>query len=486
MTKTNPRNATLPSLSHGCPDFDGEIRIAGPKRAARKRFPRLAAVLALAAVIPAASLGSEEAAGAFSLKSAREYAVAHSFDTRKSELDIEAARQKLKETLFGGFPQITSSLSYNNNLKLATSLIPNFFDGKPEEKIPVQFGTQHNATANIQVQQLIFNGSYIVGLQTSRLFRELAEQGHDRTRLTVRQTVTNTYGLILVARENERIVRATLANLEKTHSEIRELAREGFVAETDSDLVQIAVNQLRNAVQAVRAQVDIGFKLLKFQMGLDLETPIDLSDTLEDLLSQADVPAALARSFRLEDNIDWKLLVSQERMSEQALKNEKAKYWPTVSAFFTYQQNAFRDSFNFFSAGQRWFPLQILGISVSIPVFKSGSQSARVEQAVVAAEQARNSRLQAAQGLILQAEQARTGLALAGENYRVMKDNLALAEKIYEAVLAEYKEGVATSLELTQANDKVLQSQTSYIEALSGLLNAKTVLDRLHNSFEGK
>jgi len=450
----------------------------------RTRCRAAAAVLAVAAVISGAPARAQDEVKAFSLRAARDFAVAHSYDTRKSELDVASARQKLKETLYGGFPQVTSNISYNDNIKLATSLIPNFFENKLDEKIPVQFGTQHNASANIQVQQLVFNGSYIVGLQTSRLYRELAEQGLDRTSLTVKETVTKTYGLILVARENERILRATLSNLEKTNAEIRELNREGFVAETDADLVQMAVNQLRNGVEALKSQVEIALKLLNFQMGLDLEEKIELTDTLPDLLARTDVAAALARAFKLENNIDWKLLVSQEKMSEQALKNEKARYWPTVSAFFTYQQNAFRDSFNFFSAGRRWFPLQILGITVSIPIFRSGAQTARVAQAEVAAEQARNVRRQASQGILLQAEQAKTNLVLAQDKYRVMKDNLSLAERIYEATLAKYKEGLASSMELTQANDKVLQSQTSYIDALSGLLNAKTALDRMFDSFE--
>ncbi len=277
---------------------------------------------------------------------------------------------------------------------------------------------------------------------------------------------------------------ATLANLEKTQAEIREMNREGFVAETDADLVQMAVNQLRNGIDGIAFQADIALKLLKIQMGLDLGKVITLTDTLPDLLARTDVAAALARAFKLEDNIDYKLLMSQERMSEQALKNEKSRYLPTVSAFFTYQQNAFRDSFNFLSSGQRWFPLEILGIQVSVPIFRSGAQTARVVQAELAADQARNARQQASQGVLLQAEQAKTSLVLARDKHRVMKDNLTLAERIYEATLTKYKEGLASSLDLTQANDKVLQSQTSYIDALAGVLNAKAALDRVFDSFE--
>jgi len=419
----------------------------------------------------------------FDLKTARDYAVEHSYDAKKSHLDLETARQKLKETVASGLPQISANVNYNNNLKLATSLIPNFFEGKFEEKIPVQFGTQHNATANIQVQQLIFNGSYFVGLQTSKLYRSLAEQGVERTSLNVQEAVTTSYYLILVAEENERILQSTLANLEKTYAEILEMNKEGFVAETDADLIQIALTQLKNGLQTVQKQKDMAAKLMKFQMGLDLDEPIALTDTLEDILRQTDVGRSIQAEFKIENNIDYQLLSGQEKLTEMALKNEKSRYLPSVSAFFTYQQNAFRDKFNFFSSGNRWFPMQVLGVNVSIPLFKSGSQSAKVAQASLALDQARNAREQVSQALLLEAEQTKIRLSSAQENYVNMKANLKLSQKVYEATLAKYKEGVASSMELTQANDKYLQSQSDYFQALSELLNAKNKMDRLTNNY---
>jgi len=419
----------------------------------------------------------------FDLKTAREYALGHSYDAKKSQLELETAQQKLRETVASGLPQIAANINYNNNLKLATSLIPNFFEGKFEEKIPVQFGTQHNATANIQVQQLIFNGSYFVGLQTSKLFRTLAEQGVERTSLNVQEAVTTSYYLILVAEENERILRSTLANLEKTHAEVLEMNKEGFVADTDADLIQIALTQLKNGLQTVQKQKDMAAKLMKFQMGLDLDEPIALTDSLEDILRQTDVNQSLQAEFKIENNIDYQLLAGQEKLTEMALKNEKSRYWPSVSAFFTYQQNAFRDKFNFFSSGSRWFPMQVLGVNVSIPLFKSGSQSAKVAQAGLALDQARNAREQVSQALLLEAEQTKIRLSSAQENYINIKANLNLSNKVYEATLAKYKEGLASSLDLTQTHDKYLKSQSDYIQALSELLNAKNHLDRLTDNY---
>jgi len=419
----------------------------------------------------------------YSLEDVKEYAVQNSYEAQKSLLGLEAAQQKVRETVAGGLPQISSSINYNNNLKLATSLIPNFFEGKPEEKIPVQFGTQHNASASITVDQLIFNGSYFVGLQTSKIYKTLAEQGILRTRLDILETVTSTYFTIMVAEESERILLSNLANLEQTHYEIQERYKEGFVEETDVDLLQISVTQLKNGLQTIKKQKEIAYKLLNYQMGLGIDEKIELTENLEDILSVSDIQASLGMHFDLERNIDYQLLLSQEKLAGLALKNEKAKYWPKVSAFFTYQQNAFRDSFNFFASEERWFPLQILGININIPLFKSGEQKARVGQAQVSFEQARVARAQASEGLRLESEQAKADLSSLYENYLNVKANMQLSKKVYDVTLVKYKEGVSSSLDLTQSNDKFLSAQSEYIKSLSDLLNAKNKLDRLMNNY---
>jgi len=422
----------------------------------------------------------------FSLISSQQYAVQHSYNIRKSKLDVAAAQKKLKEIVASGLPQVSSGISYINNLELATILIPNFFEGKFDEKIPVQFGTQHTANFNITVQQLIFNGSYFVGLKTASIYRRLADQGLEQTQLDVKETVTSTYYLILVSEESEKILKANLENLEKTLYEIREIYKEGFVEETDVDLLQISTTKLKNSLQTISRQKDIAYNLLKFQMGIELKENISLTEKLEDILSRVDVAKLVEADFDLESNLDYKLLVTQEKLSELALKNEKSKYFPTVAAFYTYQRSAMRDSFNFFNFDENWFRAQFFGVNIDIPIFKSGAQKARVQQAAITLDQMRNAREQAAQGILLEASKARVNLKSAYENYLNTKENMALSEKVYNATLTKYREGMASSMDLTQANDKYLQSQSDYIQAMAALLNAKNSLDKISNNyFEG-
>jgi len=419
----------------------------------------------------------------FSLISAQQYAVQHSYNIRKSKLDVAAAQKKLKEIVASGLPQVSSGISYMNNLELATILIPNFFEGKFDEKIPVQFGTQHTANFNFTVQQLIFNGSYFVGLQTASIYRRLADQGLEQTQLDVKETVTSTYYLILVSEESEKILKANRGNLEKTLYEIREIYNEGFVEETDVDLLQISATRLKNSLQTVQRQKEIAYNLLKFQMGIEIEENISLTEKLEDILSRVDVVKFVEADFDLESNLDYKLLVTQEKLSELALKNEKSKYFPTVAAFYTYQRSAMRDTFNFFNFEKNWFRAQFFGVNIDIPIFKSGAQKARVQQAAITLDQMRNAREQAAQGILLEASRARVNLKSAYENYLNTKENMALSEKVYNATLTKYREGMASSMDLTQANDKYLQSQSDYIQAMAALLNAKNSLDKISNNY---
>jgi outer membrane protein TolC len=453
----------------------------------RSHFSRILASLAcvgmmlMALMIPDASAAQEMKT--FSLLEAQTYAIENNYDTIKSKLDLAATEKRIRETIGAGLPQISTQIVYNNNIELPTVLIPDFF-GDPNEKIEIQFGTQHNANLNLQVQQLVFNGSYFVGLATSRIYKRLATEGFERTKLDVMETVSQTYYLILISKESKKIIQGNLQNLEKTLYEIRERYKEGFLEETDADVIQISVTALENSLQNLEKQTETAYQLLKFQMGIDLAEEIKLTDSLENIISDQDIQNALKGSFNLENNIDYRLIQTQEKLAEMNLRNEKAQFWPTMAAFYSLSWAAQRDRFNFLNFDERWYRSQVVGVNLNIPLFKSGTQKARVQQALIALDQARQTTLQVSQGLLLEEAQAKNALSSAYENYINVKDNMELSKKVYDKTLIKYQEGLASSTDLTQANDRYLAAQASYIQALSELLGAKNALDRLRNDYQ--
>jgi len=420
----------------------------------------------------------------FTLKSAVKYAIENNYDALNSRLGIDAAHKQLNEIIASGFPQISGSVEYNNFFEIPTQLIPGDFFDRPGEFIPVQFGVRHNATLGITVTQLIFSGSYLVGLQASTVYLDLQKQNNKRSEMDVAQSVTQSYYLVLLVEENKNILQQSLENLKKVHYEVSESFKEGFVEETEVKQLKISVTQLENSLNTLSQQIDVSYKLLKLQMGIDLNKNITLTDKLENILQTVDVTSLIESEFDLNKNIEFQLLSSQERLSELSLKNEWSKFLPTIAAFGTYQYNAQRNQFNFFDKNENWFNTGIIGLRMEIPIFNSGVKLFKLQQSRIELKQAQNIKRKAEQGLLLQFSQAKSELKSTYANYLNNKNNMRLSKEIFDITLEKYKEGISSNLDLIQIHNQYLLSQSEYFRITSDLLNAKNKLDRLLNNYE--
>lgn len=421
----------------------------------------------------------------FSLKEAQQYAVNHSAETKNARLDVAIAKKKIWETTAMGLPQINASLSYQNMLKLPTTLIPaQIFDpdAEPGTFLELQFGTQHNASFDITATQLIFQGSYIVALQASKVFLQLSKNSLAKSEIEIKAAVTNTYYLILLAQYTQEILEASLKNLEKNFFEIKEMYKAGFMEDTDVDQMQLSITDLKNSIKSIQRQIRITYRLLKFQMGMDLEKEIGLSDSLDSILSHIEAEVLLNLPFDYEKHIDFRLLDTQEKSRALLLKKEKADFLPSISAFMTHTQNAMRNEFNFFKkTDEKWFASTIIGVSINIPIFSSGMRSARVKQAKLELDKIKESKHKLIDGLKLDLQRARSEFINAREKSANMEKNVVLAKKIYDKTMIKYREGVSSSLELTQTHNQYLSAQTNHIQAVIELLTAKTKLDKVLN-----
>ncbi|MCK5032701.1 MAG: TolC family protein, partial [Calditrichia bacterium] len=372
---------------------------------------------------------------------------------------------------------------YNNFFEIPTMLLPGEFFDKPGTYIPVKFGVRHNATAGVTVTQLIFSGSYIVGLQASNVFLDLTEQNNKRSEMDVAQAVTQTYYLVLLVEENQKILERSFENLMKIHYEVNESYKEGFVEETEVKQLQISVTQLENSLITLSQQIDVSYKLLKLQMGIDIDKNIVLTEKLEDILQNVSISSLIKSEFDLKKNVEFQLIQSQERLSELSLKNEWSKFFPTIAAFGTYQYNAQRDRFNFFNQNKDWFNTGIIGLRIDVPIFNSGSKFFKVQQSQIEFKQAQNNLRKATQGLLLQFSKTQSELKSAYLNYQNNKNNMELAKEIFDITLEKYKEGLSSNLELIQIHNQYLTAQSDYFNSMSDLLNSKNSLDRLLNNY---
>ena len=425
--------------------------------------------------------GQQDSVLSFTLQEAMDHAVAHNLTIRNAAEDVQYAEKQIKQYLATGFPQVNASINYNDNLYLPTTLIPDFINGNPNKKIEVQFGSQHNAIAGISAQQMVFNGPFIVGLEAMKVLRRLNEQNFEKTEKDVRELVAQTYYLILAGEATVKVLEENVKSLQQSLNETQKMYQAGLVEDIAVDQLQVSVTSLKNALLTAKRQVVASRRVLKFQMGINLDSEIKLTDNLDSMVREINYKELVLQPFQLTNQIDFLLSDTQVKLAELNLKKEKYSYFPTVTALFNNQWSAIRDEFSFFNPDEKWYYSSILGITINIPVFSSGMRKANIGMRKVELEKARISKQLVEQNLLMQNQQVRENLATAWENYLTQKENVEVSKKVVEKTSRMVKEGTASSLDLTQVNNQYLQTQTSYFSALVDLINAKIQLDKLLN-----
>jgi len=416
----------------------------------------------------------------FSLDEAVLFAMENNLNAQNARLDVDAADQRVWETAATGLPQISASANYNYNINLPTTLIPDFAND-PTQKIPIQFGTKHNASAGVLGNQLLFSGEYIIGLQTAKIFKEFTQRTKELTEQQVRQSVIENYYLVLLGEATLGLLEDNRDNVRLTYEETVQLYKAGFLEEIEADQLEVVLIDLQNSVLSMQRQIMATRNLLKYQMGVEREKNLVLNDSLASLVADIDYASILGLDFSIEENIDFQIISDQERLAFMDMKLKRTAYMPTLSAFYSMDFAAQRDEFNFLDADQDWYRASMLGLSLNVPIFSSGFRRAGVAQKRIAYEQARNSKEFAAEGLQVEFEQYKYDFANAVEKYRSDKKNLELSEKVVRVTSAKYVEGLATSLELTQVNNQYLTALTNYTSSMVEVLNAKIKIDQLMN-----
>lgn len=419
----------------------------------------------------------------YSLEEAQNFAVEHSYQAQTADLEVEKSQRKVKETISTGLPQVNATANYQNYLELPRQLVPaEFFGGNEGEFAEVVFGTEQQMGFDLRATQLLFDGSYFVGLQASKVYLELSKNDQRKTETEIKQMVTQAYGNVLVTEENIEILKQNMKNLQSNLEETKALYESGFAEEQDSDQLELLLANAKNAYEQAIRQKDISRNQLKFMMGINIATKIELTDDLDAITVENSNEDFLSNDFDVTTHIDYKVLNTQERASALLLKQQKSTYLPKLSAFASYQQNSYSNQFNFFD-DSRWFPTEVVGLNFSMPIFSSLGRNQRVQQAKIEMQQLGVAKKQVEQKLLVELEAAKSEYTFALRQYQTAKDNLTLAERIYNKTEIKYNEGVSSSMELTQANNQLLDTQGNYINASLQLINAKSTLDKALNNY---
>ena len=252
----------------------------------------------------------------------------------------------------------------------------------------------------------------------------------------------------------------------------------GMAESTDVDQMVSNVTMVENSQSSMQRSIELNYNLLRFQLGVSAETGIILTETLDDLISEINIEALLSQQFDHKQNLNYILTEGQEEMTSLALKSQKASVLPTLAGFYSYGVNGMGDKIS----NQQWFRNSMMGLQLAIPIFGSGQKYSQIKKAQINFEKAKTTKEMVTEQLLLQEKQLRYNLVNANLQYKSQKDNVDVSKRVYASMENKYKQGMASSLDLTQANSLYLQAENNYVSSLMNLLQTKLALDKLLNN----
>jgi outer membrane protein TolC len=449
-----------------------------------------------------------------SLQGAVDHALSFNKPLKNARLEVDRSRARNWEAISQGLPQVDGGMDYSSffNYEMEFSFgmggMPEFSQDQYIEawnKTVAEFPTytpadlnnyaagsyyqgvlnsmlppstillSDQASAKLMVNQLIFSGQYIVGIQTAKLAMIISEQNLEYSELNIKESVISAYYLVLITEESLEILKQNLDNLEETLEQTQIMFRTGMAEQTDVDQIRITVNQLANANTSLQRSLELNYNLLRFQLGLEATEDLELSDNLKDLFINMQAESALETPFIIDNNVGYKILQTQEQINKKMLSLEQWNYAPTITGFYNYNAKILTTDFDM-------NPNHMVGLSMGVPIFSSGMRKARVDQAKIDYNIAQINRDIMEDQLMLQEKQYKYNLQTSLENFFTQQENVGVAQRVYDSYRRKFEQGMATSLELTQANDNYLAAETNYLTAIMEVMNAKLQLDKLMNT----
>lgn len=410
----------------------------------------------------------------FSLQEAIAYAQTHQVNILNSKIDEQIAINTVKKTIGIGLPQVSANASFQDFLTVPTSLLPGDFFGAPGTFVPVRFGVKYNSSIGLEASQLLFDGSYLVGLKASRTYKELSVKNTGRNRIETTVAVTKAYYSVLVSNEQLALIDANLERLKKSLNDTEQMFKNGFVEKIDVDRLSVLNNNLLTERENVIRLLALNVNLLKFQMGMTVGSMLTLKDKISDI--KIDQTQVLANGEVFNKRIEYSLLQTQKKLNELDVKRYKSLFLPSLAAFGStsanYQNDRFRNLYD------TRFPTTVVGLKLSVPLISGGQKLYDLRNAKLESLKTDNVIVNLENAINLEVSQAQTSYLNGQKSLENQKRNMDLAKEVLRVTKIKYDQGVGSSLEVTTAETSLKEAQNNYINALYDMLINKVNLDQ--------
>ena len=418
-----------------------------------------------------------------SIEDAVKYGIENNRNLKNAEREIQMAYQERWKTIAIGLPNVSLDLNYLNNLELPTSLIPaEFFGGNKGDFSEIQFGTEQTAIGSVRMEQLLFDGSWLVGLEYSKIFLATSENFYEKTLLEVREGIVKLYSLVATLNEGISLLENNLENFKKDLNEVNELYKNGFQEEENVEQIRITLAQAElSLLQAIKTR-DNQINLLKLVLGININDELVLLTSLDDFIGNNVVFGNSFEDFDTDKNVDIKISQNMFDTKRIEYKLEKSKQLPKISGFVSGTYTGYNNEFNFTDKSQSWFGSSVVGVNLEIPLFNANRMNVSSQKAKIAMEQARANLEEQEEKTQAEVIQKLNDYQLANKSLIVNEQNMNLAISIEDKNSIKFFEGLVSSFELRQAQIQLLDSQQKYLNSVIELISIKTELETLYNN----
>ena len=420
---------------------------------------------------------STHAQQAFTLKEAVEYGVKNHLSVKNAELDIIGAELTIKQIKASGMPQLNGQFSYTYNAIIPTQLLDakNFDPNAPDGAVTkFKFGVPWAGQAGLGLNQLIFDATWLVGLKAAPVYRELARKGVTNSKIVLAENIAKAYYSVLVAEERGQILDLNIARIDSLIKEMSAMFKQGFIEKIDLDRLEVQRNNLLTESQKVKNLVVLSQTLLKFQMGLKLDTAIALTDKLSDTNTTA-LALTEYQSVDFSNRIEYSTLMVQRQLAKLDIERTQKGVLPKFSFNGSFGAGHSNTRFNPF---ERWFGSSALTLGINIPIYDSGLRRIQVQQQQIALTKLDQNALLLRESFDLQAQSASINLKNGLESLNIQQRNLELAQEVIRVTKIKYQAGTGSNIEVVNAESALKEAQTNYFAALYDVLIAKVDLDK--------
>ncbi len=406
-------------------------------------------------------------------------ALSNNENLKNSFLEENVSKMTSREYLSVGFPQIQfeTGLKYNFEIQKSLIDISKFMPGVPEgTEQEVSFGQKYDGIMDLGINQMIFNGSYFVGLEASKALIELSEKQTVRAKVDLIESVKKAYYVVLNTKERLNLVNSNLERIKSLLTDTEILYKNGFVEKLDVDRIKVSYNNLNAEKIKAERLYDLSLSVLKFQIGFPVNDKLSVKGSIEDvILSVNDYDI---QSFDYSDRIEHSILNTNKRLKSYDLKNNRSQFLPQIYANLSYGYNTSSSEYDLFFNSNRWKNYGTVGLQVIVPIFDGFNKRSKINRSKIVVQQVENQIKFLERSIDLQINQNFIELKNAIESLNVSKENLILANEVYNVSEKKYKEGVGSNLEVLDSNNALKIAQTNYYNAYYQAIISKINLEK--------